>query len=378
MRLRKRYRRFATSAAVALAIVALALAIAACGGSGSSGGGGTPAPAISGFTPVPMTPDTMLGAGASFPAPLYMKWGSDYAPTSGVKLNYQSIGSGGGIAAIEAKTVDFGASDAPLEESELTANGLAQFPMVVGGVVLVVNLSGVADGQLKLTADVVASIYMGKTTMWNDASIASLNPGVTLPATKINVVHRSDGSGTTWIFTHYLTDAAGTIWTAGADKEIPWPIGVGGKGNEGVAASVQRLSGSIGYVEYAYAKQTGMTTTQIQNKDGAWVKPSIESFASAAANADWKTSLPSMYLVLVNQPGQATWPITGASFILMQKDQSDASRAKTVLTFFDWCYTSGAPAATALDYVPIPANVYKLVEKQVWPTVTVSGTPVWP
>jgi phosphate transport system substrate-binding protein len=376
MRYMKRFWRLASAGAAVLAVMALALAIAACGGSSSSGG--TPAPAISGFTPVPMTPDTMLGAGASFPAPLYMKWGADYAPTSGVKLNYQSIGSGGGIAAIEAKTVDFGASDAPLEESELTANGLVQFPMVVGGVVLVVNLSGVADGQLKLTPDVVAGIYMGKTTMWNDASITKLNPGVKLPATKINVVHRSDGSGTTWIFTHYLTDAAGTIWTAGADKEIAWPIGVGGKGNEGVAASVQRLGGSIGYVEYAYAKQTGMTTTQIQNKDGAWVKPSIESFAAAATNADWKASLPSTYMVLVNQPGQATWPVTGASFILVQKDQADAARAQTMLTFFDWCYTSGASAATTLDYVPIPANVYKLVEKQVWPTVTVSGTPVWP
>jgi len=191
-------------------------------------------------------------------------------------------------------------------------------------------------------------------------------------------VHRSDGSGTTWIFTHYLTDAAGSIWTAGADKTIAWPLGIGGKGNEGVATSVQQLSGSIGYVEYAYAKQTGMTTTQLQNKNGAWVKPSIASFASAAAKADWKGSLPSMYLVLVNQPGAATWPITGASFILVQKDQPDASRAKTTLAFFDWGYTSGAAAATSLDYVPIPASVYSLVEKQVWPTVTVSGTPVWP
>jgi len=205
-----------------------------------------------------------------------------------------------------------------------------------------------------------------------------VNPGVKLPSTKINVVHRSDGSGTTWIFTHYLTDAAGSIWTAGADKEIAWPLGVGGKGNEGVAASVQQLSGSIGYVEYAFAKQTGMTTVQLQNKDGQWVKPSIASFTAAAAKADWKGSLPSMYMVLVNQPGKATWPITGASFILVQKDQADAGRAKTMLDFFDWCYASGADGATALDYVAIPANVYKLVEKQVWPTITVSGTPVWP
>jgi len=364
--------------AAVLAVAALAVAVAGCGGSSTTDASGTPAPAISGFTPVPMSADTILGAGASFPAPLYMKWGSDYNGVAGVKLNYQSIGSGGGISAIEAKTVDFGASDAPLEQTELEANGLAQFPMVVGGVVLVVNLDGVADGQLKLTPDVLASIYMGKTTMWNDASITKLNAGVKLPASKINVVHRSDGSGTTWIFTHYLTDAAGSIWTAGADKEIPWPVGIGGKGSEGVATSVQQLSGSIGYVEYAYAKQTGMTTTQLQNKEGAWVKPSIASFTSAAKNADWKASLPSMYMVLVNQPGQATWPITGASFILVQKDQADASRAKTMFTFFDWGYSNGATAATSLDYVPIPASVYDLVEKQVWPTLTVSGTPVWP
>jgi len=352
--------------AAALAIAALAVALAGCGGGTADAG----APAVSA--------DTILGAGASFPAPLYMKWGSDYNGVSGVKLNYQSIGSGGGISAIEAKTVDFGASDAPLEQADLEANGLVQFPMVVGGVVLVVNLDGVADGQLKLTPDLVAGIFMGTVTTWNDPAITAVNPGVTLPSTKINVVHRSDGSGTTWIFTHYLTDAAGSVWTAGADKEIAWPVGVGGKGNEGVAASVQQLSGSIGYVEYAYAKQTGMTTAQLQNKDGQWVKPSIASFTAAAANADWKASLPSMFMVLVNQPGADSWPITGASFILMQKDQADAARGKATLEFFDWGYTSGADGATALDYVPIPANVYGLVQKQVWPTITASGTPVWP
>jgi phosphate transport system substrate-binding protein len=364
--------------AAVLAIAALAVAVTGCGGSSTSSASGTPAPAISGFTPVPMTADTILGAGASFPAPLYMKWGSDYNGVAGVKLNYQSIGSGGGISAIEAKTVDFGASDAPLEQADLDANGLAQFPMVVGGVVIVVNLNGVADGQLKLTPDVLASIYMGTVTTWNDPAIVKVNSGVKLPSTKINVVHRSDGSGTTWILTHYLTDAAGSIWTAGADKEISWPLGVGGKGNEGVAASVQQLSGSIGYVEYAYAKQTGMTTTQLQNKDGQWVKPSIASFNAAAANADWKASLPSMYMVLVNQAGAQTWPISGASFILVQKDQPDASRAKATLDFLNWGYTSGAAGATALDYVAIPADVYKLVQSDVWPTITVSGTPVWP
>jgi phosphate transport system substrate-binding protein len=373
------FRRLTPMIAAALAIAAVALTLAACGGSTTASSSSTPAVAASpSLTPVAMTSGVIVGAGASFPAPLYMKWGSDYNGVSGVKLNYQSIGSGGGISAIEAKTVDFGASDAPLQEADLTANGLAQFPMVVGGVVIVVNLNGVTDGQLKLTPDVIASIYMGKTTTWNDASIANLNPGVTLPSTKINVVHRSDGSGTTWIFTHYLTDAAGSVWTAGADKEVPWPVGVGGKGNEGVAASVQQLSGSIGYVEYAYAKQTGMTTTRLQNKNGAWVKPSIQSFSAAAANADWKASLPSMYMVLVNQPGKDAWPITGASFILVQKDQADAARAKALLDFFNWGYTDGAAGATQLDYVPIPPNVYGLVEKQVWPTVTAAGTPVWP
>jgi phosphate transport system substrate-binding protein len=357
---------------VGLATAALALAVlaAACGGSSPETVPGGSAPAKSA--------DTILGAGASFPAPLYSKWGSEYNGVSGIKLNYQSVGSGGGISAIEAKTVDFGASDAPLEQAELEANGLAQFPMVVGGVVVVVNIDGVADGQLKLTPDALAGIFMGTITMWNDGAIAAENPGVELPATTINVVHRSDGSGTTWIFTHYLTDAAGSTWTAGADKEIAWPVGVGGKGNEGVAASVQQLSSSIGYVEYAYAKQTGMATAQLQNKDGAWVTPSIDSFSAAAANADWEGSLPSMALVLVNQPGKETWPITGASFILVQKDQADAARGKMVLEFFDWCYKNGEPAATQLDYVAIPENVSSIVQKQVWPTITSGGSPVWP
>jgi phosphate transport system substrate-binding protein len=381
MKQSKSARRLIVVAAVVV-VVALALVAAGCGSSGSSSSPSASAsPTASAsprLTPVALEAGTIVGAGASFPAPLYQKWGQDYGGVKGVKLNYQAIGSGGGIAAIEAKMVDFGASDAPLEEADLSANDLAQFPMVVGGVVIVVHLNGVGDGQLKLTPDVLASIYMGKTTVWNDASITKLNPGVTLPSTKINVVHRSDSSGTTWIFTHYLTEAAGSVWTVGADKSVSWPIGIGGNGSAGVATSVQQLSGSIGYVEYAYAKQTGMTTTQLQNKAGAWVKPSIASFSAAAASADWKASLPSMYMVLVNQPGAKTWPITGASFILMQKSQSNAARAKTALDFFGWGYTGGATAATSLDYVPIPANVYKLVQNQVWPTVTANGSPVWP
>ena len=367
--------------AALLAVVAMAIGAAACGSSSSSSSSasatpaGTPSPTL---TPVQMQSGTNVGAGATFPAPIYLKWGDAYNTAKGVKLNYQPIGSGGGIAAIEAKLVNFGASDAPLQEADLTANGLAQFPMIVGGDVVVVHLNGVADGQLKLTADVLASIYMGKTTLWNDASITALNPGLSLPAIKINVVHRSDSSGTTWIFTHYLTAAAPSVWTAGADKVVPWPIGIGGNGSAGVATSVQQLSGSIGYVEYAYAKQTGMITTQLQNKAGTWVKPSIASFTAAAANASWKASLPSMYLVLVNQPGAASWPITGASFILVQKSQADAARAKQMFDWFNWNYTSGASSATALDYVPIPASVYDLVQKQVWPTVTAAGSPVWP
>ena len=352
-------------AATATALITLALAVAACGG-GSSSGGQSPAAA-----------DTIVGAGASFPYPLYSKWGQEYAATGGAKLNYQSIGSGGGISAVTAKTVDFGASDAPLEQAELDAAGLVQFPLCVGGVVPVVNLEGVADGQLKLTADLLAKIFNGDISTWNDQAIAAVNAGVTLPDTKINVVHRSDSSGTTWIFTNYLTAAAPGVWKAGADKEVPWPTGVGGKGNEGVAASVQQLSGSIGYVEYAYAKQAQMTSVQMMNKDGEFVAPSLEAFQAAAAEADWKGSLPSMYLVLVDQPGAATWPIAGASFILVQKDQADAARAEAMMGFFDWCYTNGAATATSLDYVAIPQNVYDLVQNDVWPNVTAAGATVW-
>jgi phosphate transport system substrate-binding protein len=324
-----------------------------------------------------MVADTIVGAGASFPYPLYSKWGEEYAATGGAKLNYQSIGSGGGISAVTAGTVDFGASDAPLEQEALEADGLVQFPLCVGGVVPVVNLDGVADGQLRLPADLLAQIYNGDVATWDDKAIAAENPGVKLPATEISVVHRSDSSGTTWIFTKYLAAAAPGVWKAGADKEVSWPTGVGGKGNEGVAASVQQLSGSIGYVEYTYARQTEMTTVQMQNKAGAYVKPTLEAFESAAAQADWKASLPAMYVVLVDQPGKATWPIAGASYILVHADQQDAEKGQAMLTFFDWCYTSGGQTAKSLDYVPIPKQVYRLVERDVWVNVTISGTPLW-
>ena len=348
---------------IALGLSAMAFALAACGGSAADDAGAAT--------------DTIVGAGASFPYPLYSKWGQEHNAAGGVKLNYQSIGSGGGISAIEAKTVDFGASDAPLEQADLEENGLVQFPLCVGGVVPVVNLEGVGDGELKLTAELLARVFNGDITMWDDKAIAAVNARLTLPATKISVVHRSDSSGTTWIFTNYLTAAAGDVWKAGAAKEIPWPTGVGGKGNEGVAASVQQLNGAIGYVEYAYAKQAQMTTVQMENRDGAFVKPTLGSFASAAAEADWGATLPSMYLVLVDQPGKATWPIAGASFILVQKDHADAGRAKAMLEFFDWCYRSGGPTAESLDYVPIPASVYEVVETDVWTTITASGAAVW-
>jgi phosphate transport system substrate-binding protein len=360
-----------TRAFALVAIAASGLAIAACGGNSSTPGSLPGASGMSG------SGNTILGAGASFPAPLYSKWGSDHNSVTGIRLNYQSIGSGGGISAIQSGTVDFGASDAPLTQAELDKTGLTQFPMVVGGVVLVVNVEGVADGQLRLSPDALAGIYMGTITSWDDPAIAGTNPGLALPPTRINVVHRSDGAGTTWIFTKYLSAAAGDTWTAGADKEIAWPAGVGGKGNEGVAASVQQLRGAIGYVEYAYAKQTGMATAQLQNREGAWVRPSIENFASAAANADWEGSLPSMGLVLVDQPGRETWPITGASFVLMQKEHANAARARMLLGYFHWCYTSGESAATSLDYVPLPSGVYTLVERQVWPGVTSGGAAVW-
>lgn len=363
MRKSSRLRRAALVVGLMVVAAGVALSLAACGDDGASGS----STGSSG---------TIVGAGASFPYPLYSKWGEEYNAEQGIKLNYQSIGSGGGIAAIEARTVDFGASDAPLEQAELEEAGLLQFPLCVGGVVPVVNLPGTQDGQLRLTADVLAAIFMGEVTTWNDARVTELNKGMDLPGDKINVVHRSDGSGTTWIFTNYLTDAAGDVWTAGADKEIAWPTGVGGKGNEGVAASVQQLKGSIGYVEYAYAKQTGMPTVQLQNKDGAWVKPSIETFTEAAANAD-RENAPGFFMVLVNQPGKDTWPITGASFILVQKQQDDAGRAQTMLQFFDWAFRNGAATAESLDYVAIPESVYTLIEQE-WQAITAAGEPVWP
>ena len=317
------------------------------------------------------------GAGATFPYPVYAKWADVYNKVSGLKLNYQSIGSGGGIAQIKAKTVDFGATDAPLSPEELAEAGLAQFPLVMGGVVPVVNVEGVAPGQLRLDAPTLAAIFLGEITRWSDDRIRALNPDVKLPDTEISVVHRADGSGTTWIFTSYL-DKVSPEWHAkiGTGKAVEWPIGIGGKGNEGVAAYVQRVSGAIGYVEFAYAVQNSMAHVLLKNREGAFVAPTIASFQAAAENADWKAT-PGFYVVLTDQPGAASWPITGASFILVYKDQADAALAKQMLGFFDWCYTHGAPMATELSYVPIPQTVADLVRAEWRTTITSFDKPVW-
>lgn len=302
------------------------------------------------------------GAGATFPYPLYSKWAYEYNKKTGVTLNYQSIGSGGGIKQIKAKTVDFGATDAPLTAKDLDESGLIQFPMAIGGVVPVVNIEGVASGQLKLTGETLADIYSGEITKWNDRRVADINPGVKLPDEQITVVHRADGSGTTWIFTNYL-DKASRPWhdKVGFGTAVNWPVGVGGKGNEGVATYVKRIKGSIGCVELAYAAQNKLTSTRLKNREGAFVEPSIESFMAAAAGADWKNT-PGYAVVLTDQPGKNAWPIAGATFILVYKNQSNCGTAKTVLEFFDWAYKNGAEMAKSLDYVPIPKSVYELME----------------
>jgi phosphate transport system substrate-binding protein len=304
----------------------------------------------------------MTGAGATFPYPIYAKWAESYKAVSGNGLNYQSIGSGAGIKQIKAKTVDFGASDMPLKAEELDADGLMQFPAIMGGVVTVVNLDGIAPGQLKLTGPVVADIYLGKITQWNDAAIAALNPGVKVPAGEITVVHRADGSGTSFLFTDYLSKVSPEFKTKiGAGTAVKWVTGVGGKGNEGVAANVQRIKGSIGYVEWAFAKKNKVAHTQLKNKDGNFLQPDDDNFKAAAASAEW-TKTPGFGVVLTDQAGKQSWPITGVSFILMHKQQADAAKGKEVVKFFDWAFKNGGAAATELDYVPLPATVVKLVQ----------------
>jgi phosphate transport system substrate-binding protein len=304
----------------------------------------------------------MTGAGATFPYPIYAKWAESYKAATGNGLNYQSVGSGAGIKQIKAKTVDFGASDMPLKAEELEAEGLMQFPAIMGGVVTVVNVDGVAPGQLKLTGPVVADIYLGKVTKWNAPEIAVLNPGVKLPAEDITVVHRADGSGTSFLFTDFLSKTNADFKAKiGAGTAVKWAVGVGGKGNEGVAANVQRIKGAIGYVEWAYAKKNKMTHTQLKNKDGVFLQPDDDNFKAAAANADWART-PGFGVVLTDQAGKAAWPITGASYILMHKSQADAAKGKEVLKFFEWAYKNGAPAAAELDYVPMPPSVVALVQ----------------
>ncbi|MDD5240107.1 MAG: phosphate ABC transporter substrate-binding protein PstS [Sulfuricella sp.] len=307
----------------------------------------------------------VTGAGATFPFPIYAKWAEAYKAKTGTGMNYQSIGSGGGIKQIIAKTVDFGASDMPLKAEELEKNGLMQFPAVMGGVVPTLNLPGMTAGQLKLNGTVLADIFMGKIKKWNDPAIAALNKGTQLPDQAITVVHRSDGSGTTFIFTNYLAKVSAE-WKAkvGNDTSVAWPAGVGGKGNEGVASYVQRIKGSIGYVEYAYALQNKMNYAQLQNKDGQFVKPEENSFKAAAANAHWDKA-PGFYEILTDEPGKASWPITGATFILMHKNQDKPANAVEVLKFFDWAYTNGDKMALELDYIPMPDSVSKLV-KNAW------------
>lgn len=332
---------------------------------------------IAGTTTAAAAALDISGAGATFPYPVYAKWAEAYKAKTGVAMNYQSIGSGGGIKQIEAKTVDFGASDKPLEPKELDANGLLQFPMIMGGVVPVVNIKGIGPGQVKLNGAMLASIYLGSIKKWNDPSIKALNPSLKLPDEAISVVHRSDGSGTTFIFTHYLSEVS-PEWKqkVGEDASVSWPTGVGGKGNEGVASYASRINGAIGYVEYAYALQNKLAYVLLQNQAGKFVKPSAESFQAAAANANWAKA-PGFYLLLTNQPGANSWPITGASFILVYKDPPKPEATREVLRFFNWAYHNGGQMASQLDYVPIPDPVVKLVEDTWKSQIKAGGAPVW-
>ena len=316
----------------------------------------------------------VTGAGASFPAPLYAKWASDYNKATGIKINYQSIGSGAGLKQIEAKTVDFGASDAPLTDEELNKKGLIQFPTVIGGVVPVVNIAGITPGQLKLTGQVLGDIYLGKIVKWSDPAIKALNPSLALPDAAIAPVRRADGSGTSFIFTNYLSKV-NVEWKSkvGEGTAVNWPTGAGGKGNEGVAAFVGRLPNSIGYLEYAYVKQNKLTFAQMQNTTGAFVSPDDDSFKAAAAGADWAKTF---YQILTNQAGKDAWPITGATFILMHKSQDKPEKAAASLKFFEWAYKNGDKVSDELDYVPMPPAVKSIVAKAWSEIKDTSGKPI--
>jgi len=305
----------------------------------------------------------ITGAGATFPYPIYAKWADAYKKETGNGLNYQSIGSGGGIKQIKAQTVTFGASDAPLKAEELTANNLVQWPMVMGGIVPVVDLDGITPGELTLDGPTLAKIFLGDIKTWDDPAIKKLNPSVTLPSAAIAVVHRSDGSGTTFNFTDYLSKVSAD-WKSkvGENTSVEWPAGIGAKGNEGVANNVMQTKASIGYVEFAYAKQNKLTYTKLVNKEGKTVEPTMEAFQAAAANADW-IHAPGFYQILTDQRGAASWPITAATFILMQNKPQDPAAAKEALQFFAWAYAKGGKMAEDLDYIPMPDNVVALVKK---------------
>jgi phosphate transport system substrate-binding protein len=314
----------------------------------------------------------LSGAGATFPAPVYAKWAETYKAKTGVGLNYQAIGSGGGIKQIKAKTVDFGASDKPLKYEDLLAAGLYQFPTVIGGVVPIMNLPGAKPGSIKLTGRVLGDIFLGKITRWNDPQIKAINGGLPLPNLPITVVHRSDGSGTSFLFTSYLT-MKNAEWAknVGASDAVQWPTGLGGKGNDGVSAFVKQTIGSIGYVEYAYAKQNNAVYAALQSKAGTFVQPSAPNFAAAAAGAAWGKSAGN-YVLLLDQPGANTWPITGATFILLYREQENAEAGAGVLKFFDWAYKTGDADASTLNYVPLPLAVKNIMRKQ-WAAIVKSG-----
>ena len=305
----------------------------------------------------------ITGAGATFPFPVYSKWADAYKKETGSGLNYQSIGSGAGIKQIQAKTVTFGATDAPLKAEQLEKDGLVQWPMVMGAIVPVVNLEGIASGELMFDGETLANIYLGKITKWDDPAIAKLNPKLKLPTAAITVVRRSDGSGTTFNFTDYLSKASAD-WKAkvGTGTAVEWPAGVGAKGNEGVAGNIGQTKNSIGYVEYAYAKQNKLTHAGLINKAGKAVQPTIASFQAAAANADWAKA-PGYYVILTDQPGETSWPITAATFILMHKDATDKAASQEAIKFFKWAFAKGDKMAEDLDYIPMPDAVVKLIEK---------------
>jgi phosphate transport system substrate-binding protein len=341
-----------------LAVAAAALLTAGCGtrsGNSQSSAG---------------TAQQITGAGSTFVYPVLSAWAADYQKQSGASVNYQSIGSGGGVAQIKSGTVDFGATDQPLDPAELASAGLAQFPVVIGGVVPVVNIAGIQPGKLRLTGPVLADIYAGKIKSWNDPAIARLNAGVALPASHITVVHRSDGSGTSFNFTHYLSQVSAS-WKSspGEGKSVAWPTGVGGKGNEGVAGYVKQIPNSIGYVEYAYVLQNHMAYALLQNSAGSFVAPSAVSFQAAAASADWKNAK-DFFLVMTNAPGADAYPITATTFIVMHRKASDKARSDAALSFFRWALEKGQPQAQKLDYVPLPADLVQQIETYIGASIT--------